>query len=328
MCLIQTAAKLVVASAILCLSTAGLPQDGADLSARNVLLKSLENHRKQTVELLQNWRPFSEDRTVTVKVVNVANKKMRVDILSPLVYEGTVTIDDGKLLKTYYTDRKEVLVQASPIKFETPPEKRIKLIESNYKLNVKSGVQVAARNTYMITLTPKEAALGRRVMLIDRKTFIPLRITAYEPGNEVRMLTDTISIKDESLNPPPDFAIPGESKYRKTSSWGPEELKDTAKAAQKLGFEPRIPTKLPHGFQIVAKHLLGTPDRPFLGVRISDGIYSATVYQWSPKVQQGKNPVQHASMYQDPYGVQYTVYGETPDGLARTLLAMFAFRGT
>lgn len=265
-----------------------------------------------------------------VRIVNEAKGPMRVDLLGPMLYAGIVTVDDGRTMKTFRPDDQLISVQASPQRFQPKPAERAKLIASNYQLVMDAGPEVAGRETYRIRLTPRAAAprggprLATRTMLFDKETFLNLRAESREPSQQTRVLTDTLDLRVGLSRPRPSFSLP--SGVRTETVWGPVDLAARGAPVAALGFEPRIPKALPYGFQIESKHLLGSPTRPFLGVRITDGLYGATVYQWSPTVHPDRNPTRINAILKDAENVQFTIAGETPDSLARTLLAFFVLR--
>lgn len=287
----------------------------------DALLKSFEMHRRQPLEMIQIQQPYFEESPVVVKVVVDGRRRMRVDVLRPLNHEGVASVDDGKELRIFYPDKDEIFVQRSPMLFQTEPAERVRLIEANYDLDMRRGPKVAGRSTQALTLEARHDGISDRVIFLDNTTLFPLRMEAKSEGGE-RVLTDTLSIRFDAGKPPPSFTLAGTDTTRIIRQWGPEQARHTRDEAKRLGFQPEMPARLPFGFRVQAAQLLGSQDKPFLAVRISDGLLSSTLYMWSRSVHGSRNPVGRDPIFTKD-GSLFTVYGDAPQGLSRTLLSTF-----
>ncbi len=126
----------------------------------------------------------------------------------------------------------------------------------------------------------KVAGVVDRRLFIDSNNNLILRYIVYNPGVQPFTTVDTISV--DFGNQPNEayldrIGIKGATEVR---SWGPRELKRSEDALRYVDFQPRVPTGIPAGIQLQSIHMVGTASKPFVGVRLTDGMAVATVYLW------------------------------------------------
>jgi outer membrane lipoprotein-sorting protein len=296
---------------------------GPNANPLDLLAKTFENHRKTPVEMFQIKRPFFESEEITLRVAVDSGRRMRIDVLRPLMHQGVVSLDDGKTLKTFYPDKARTVVQVSPLKRRMDSDARLKLIKSNYLLEADPGPRVAGRTTFQITLTPKNREVPGQAILVDEEKMLPLRILADdEEGVQKRALLDTFFVRFGRPKSSIKFSVPEGKGIDVVKSWGPVFIEDAKQEAKSLGFIPHIPKKLPFGFSVLAQALQGNPSKPLLTVTVSDGILSANLFMWSRAVHGKGNPISRDPLLERD-GVFFAVYGDAPPHLARTLLSYF-----
>jgi len=293
------------------------------LNPLELLGKTFDQHRRTPVEMIQVKRPFFESEEVSLRVAVDSNRRMRVDVLRPLIYQGVVSVDDGKELKTLYPDGGKIVVQQSPLKRKTDTAQRLKLVKSNYLLEADPGPRVAGRTTVQISLTPKNQGVPSQAILVDEEKLLPLRILVDDDEKEERKtLLDTVYARFGKPKSSIKFSIEAGRENVVERAWGPVFINDVAPEAQRLGFKPHIPTKLPYGFVVNSLALQGTAQKPFLAVNVSDGILSSNLFLWSRLVHGKANPISRNPLFERD-GVFFAVYGDAPPRLARTMLSSF-----
>lgn len=296
---------------------------GPNANPLDLLAKTFENHRKTPVEMIQVKRPFFESEEVTLRVAVDGGRRMRIDVLRPLLHQGVASVDDGKTLKTFYPDKARTVVQVSPMKRRMDSDARLKLIKSNYLLEADPGPRVAGRSTFQISLTPKNREVPGQAILVDEEKMLPLRILADdEEGVQKRALLDTVFVRFGRPKSSIKFSVPEGKGIDVVKAWGPIFIEDARQEAKDLGFVPHIPKKLPFGFSVLSMALQGNPSKPLLTVTVTDGILSANLFMWSRAVHGKENPISRDPLLERD-GVFFAVYGDAPPHLARTLLSYF-----
>lgn len=296
---------------------------GPTLNPLEILAKTFDQHRRNPLEMVQVKRPFFESDEVSLRVAVDSERRMRVDVLRPLIHQGVVSVDDGKELRTLYPDSRRIVIQQSPLTRKVDNEGRLKLVRTNYLLEADPGPRVAGRSTYQISLTPKNKGVPYQAILVDQDKMTPLRIIAEDDARgEQRVLLDTVFVKFGAPKESIKFAIEPDKESVVQRAWGPVYISDLAPEAERLGFRPHIPKKLPYGFIVNSLALQGSKERPFLTVNVSDGILSSNLFLWSRLTHGKANPISRDPLFERD-GVFFAVYGDAPPHLARTLLSSF-----
>lgn len=296
---------------------------GPNANPLDLLAKTFENHRKTPVEMFQVKRPFFESEEITLRVAVDSGRRMRIDVLRPMMHQGVVSVDDGRTLKTYYPDKARTVIQVSPLKRRMDSDARLRLIKSNYLLEADPGPRVAGRTTFQISLTPKNKEVPGQEILVDEEKMVPLKILADDEENtQKRVLLDTYFVKFGRPKSSIKFSVPEGKGIDVVKSWGPIFIDDAKEESRSLGFTPHIPKKLPFGFSVLSQALQGNPSKPLLTVTVTDGILSANLFMWSRAVHGKDNPISRDPLMERD-GVFFAVYGDAPPHLARTLLSYF-----
>ncbi|MBS1706943.1 MAG: hypothetical protein JST40_13840 [Armatimonadetes bacterium] len=217
-----------------------------------------------------------------VSIVGDVRGRSAMTILEPLTETGRTIIDDGVDLTTYIADSKTVITQPSPRRTEPAPEKRVALTKRNYNLSIKDGGKIADRATMVLTASPKEESLPKRVFYLDARALTILRQETLRPGRTSEVTLDTYHIefsRDIDL----DDLRPSDTAEWKLSTWpAPQPFKDWEDAERqcKLSFEP--PVDFPYGFEIVGGYLIERSKA--LNIRLSDGLAHVSVYLYNTKL--------------------------------------------
>lgn len=93
-------------------------------------------------------------------------------------------------------------------------------------------------------------------------------------------------------------------------------------ARKMVGFTPVLPPKLPFGFIVQESQIAGSDGNRFYAIRLTDGLISATVYQWKSwhKSPLPAGPGETLSMN----SITFRIVGELPDEAAFSILESFA----
>ncbi len=295
---------------------------GPTANPLDLLSRTFQNHRRTSLEMVQVKRPFFEQEEVTLRVAIDPARRMRVDVLRPLVHEGVVSVDDGKTLKTYYPDLNRTVSQVSPVLRKPDNAGRLKLIETNYTLSADAGPRVAGRPTFQILLKPKNRSLPGQAIFVDEEKFLPLRILADIEEDQRVTILDTVFVRYGRPSRSIRFSVPEGKGIQTQKAWGPVYIKDPSDEADSLGFSPQIPKRLPFGFTVQSMALQGSPTKPVLAITLSDGLLSTNIFLWSKAVHGRVNPISRDPLFERD-GVFFAVYGDSPPQLARTLLSVF-----
>ena len=290
--------------------------------------KALDSHMKHRVEMFQVTSSPLDSGTIVYKLsVEPSAKTVHVNIISPSSMAGTRSVDNSRTLRTYFPNQKEILEQPSPQKFRTSTKTRMELIQRNYRLSLVAGREIAERKTYLIELKPKEPSVGTRRVLIDQDKGTILASYLRDPATRTEFTLSTTLVVNYNVKfAPGEFDLPKD--IIPTKEVMPIELSQFKDAAKKLGFAPRIPPTLPYGFQIVSRQVVGSQEKPFLAIRVSDGMNNVNVYQWNIKKFDGKSPMSNVRTKQDPYRITYYVDGDAPIGILNAIRDAFIARAS
>ncbi len=281
---------------------------------------------------LKNYGLYVQQRMTSYGMMHLVftndpKRGVFVNVVYPTIPAGITSYDSKTTLKTYYPRDNVVKIQTSPTKFRPNSRDRIRLIMRNYTPRVISEKEkIADRPVYTLILTPKYEQVGSRYLYLDQEKGVPLKHVLITPDGEQRVLVNTLKVDYEPGSRPRSFDIGAPEDARVENVWGPERFTSAKSAARQVGFEPSLPSRLPFGFVIEDKQIVGQEEKPFVGIRISDGMWSMTVYQWSNKLFGGKAPANLVAQEFDPVGVSYALESEAPTSLGRDILKFFRLR--
>ncbi|MCH8979772.1 MAG: hypothetical protein IH945_11100 [Armatimonadetes bacterium] len=294
---------------------AGPPDD----KALKALLNALEAQRDVKVTLIQR-RSYGRE-TITVKVQIVPRRGIRATILQPPIYAGVVSFDDGVLWRNYDPGTNTVRIEKSPAKFHLDVRFRGKAIRKNYDVTFENDSQVAGRATIVVLMKGKVNGVSDRRLFIDAKNNLILRYIVYNAGKKPLTTVDTLSV--DFSNQPNEAYLDriGSKGAKEVKSWGPRELQTPQDALQFVDFEPKVPEALPAGLQLQAIHMVGTEPRPFIGVRLTDGMAVVTVYLWR-KGMEGE-PFGGLGHAESADGIRCLVQGDVASSFKRRIARLF-----
>jgi hypothetical protein len=227
---------------------------------------------------------------------------------------------NGKQAKFYNPDKNEMVVQPSPEQFREDPKMRIALADENYRFSLERNGIIAGRPTWVVTATPRAPELPTRKYSIDIEKDVMLRLETVENGKK-NLLFDTQAIWYPAGMPANTFNLTPIGTYRTVYLKGPVKIDSMAVARAQAGFEPILPRDLPFGFIVRDPHLTGKENARFIAVRITDGLITATVYQWdSRRIKDEEMPGPSRTIN----GIRISLLGELPEFVHGRLLDLFA----
>lgn len=293
---------------------AGPPDD----QALKALLQALEAQRDVKATLIQ--RRSDGRQVITVKVQIVPKRGIRATILKPQIYSGVVSFDDGVEWRNYDPLTNKIRIEKSPGKFHLDMKFRGAAIRRNYEVTFDDEAQVAGRATLVVFLKSKLSGVADRRLFIDSENRLILRYVVYTPGERPLTTVDTLSV--DFTDQPNEAYLDrvGTKSAEKVWSWGPRELLAPEDSLNYLDFEPSVPDALPAGLQLQAIHMVGSEARPFIGVRLTDGMAVVTVYLWRKGEREPFDGQLHA---QSRDGIRCLVQGDASTALMRELAELF-----
>jgi hypothetical protein len=303
----------------LALLLAGVARAGD--AALEVLTKALASQRSVRAVLVQTRTDGDTD--ITVSVMISPRKGIVAKVTKPLLFAGMVSFDNGDVWRNYDPQADLLRIESSPSRFHLDVNFRKKLIAQNYVLTMEREALVAGRRTSVVFLKAKHPELADRRLYIDAANSLILRYVVDEPDGRSVVTVDTKSVDLESPVDVSEYEKLGDGAAKVEKAWGPIEVSRPSDAARYAGFTPVVPTEIPAGFAKQALHVVGTQKRPFVGVRLTDGMAVATVYLWK-SVEGQEEPFKGACDAQGGNGTRVKVVGEVSDRLKGELARLFA----
>lgn len=275
-------------------------------SPKVLLRKALEGQRRVSFVRIES-RPGGDGGTEwKLKVQTSEAKGIKVTILSPLSQSGVVSVDDSKILKTYFPDQGIVLVQPSPVLLQPSVEWRMKLIETNYQIVDKGWDSVAGQKVREIVLEPTHEQVPRRRLFIDDKHRVVLRYVVEAEYEKASVLFDTKSATFDAAAASKDFDLPADaSDAHVRNRPGPSRISGSSESKVKAGFSARMPDRLPYGFKVSGTFLFDDTRTSYVLVRVSDGMASLSLYQWLDSF--ASRAPTSAQRVTDAFGVNYAI---------------------
>jgi hypothetical protein len=291
---------------------------GGDSQAVNTLIKALEAQRDVRVCMVQSRSDGGQ--TVTVSVQIVPRRGVRATITQPLIYAGIVSYDNGDYWKNFDPHMNVVRIEKSPATFQMDIGRRKKLIEKNFETTFGGEAMIAGRRTKVVLMKGRHEGMASRRLYVDAENSLILRYIVQQPDSDPITTVDTKSI---DLDPQFDLgeleSIGGEG-AKVVKAWGPIELRQAKDAEKYVGFVPQVPSSLAAGLQTQAIHVVGTEQRPFVGVRLTDGMAIVTVYLWKAGEDE---PFKGDYDSKSASGVRCKVVGEVSDAVQANLARAF-----
>lgn len=296
----------------------GLPSiDDLDpyAEAKRVLEESYSYDAKMVVR-----RAFWDEESTLMSISVRKGVGSLTSIIHPTQYQGQAMIDDGKKLFHYVPDERRVYVRSSPATFMMGIHERIRLLKQNYCAELASPGKRLDRPVMSIVFEPENDGMPERVMVVDRK--LPVIHLYQTRGSDRLTILETVSLQET----PPSrekFDFESMTTAAQVNLWGPKDVKDIKIATALLGFQPSQPRTLPYGFKGYRNQLVGKETEPVFATRISDGLCSATVYQW-PYASGGRAKFAEMSPFYVSDDVAILAVGDAPPSVLKRLARAYA----
>lgn len=286
---------------------------------RELLFRTMDKSRWINFEAVVLRRNSSDDRSFMQVKIAQRSGASKTTVLSPLPAQGVTTLDDGRTWTTYIPDENRMLVQDSP---KRRMRQRTETAGQNYRFTSENMGSVAGRKTVAVLAVPKYPEMPSRRYWIDSEYALMLRMELIKEGGRRRsLMMDTKAIDFKAvaddvmkINPPADV--------RRVRLESPERFRSAEDAVDLVGFKPAFPGPLPFGFVVTEPQVVGDKGDRFVAIRLSDGLASATVYQWSAN---SKNPVpcNDRELVREANGLRMRMVGDLPEIVLARLLDAF-----
>ncbi|HEY3781328.1 MAG TPA: hypothetical protein VGL56_09620 [Fimbriimonadaceae bacterium] len=292
--------------------------------AWSIFARAMENHRKIPCKCLI-WRRDmvqADSPLIEMWTEQSAEGELKLTVLSPLSEQGVTSVDDGNQWITYRPDDNRIMVETSPRRDSKKTGNRINLAQKNYELIVEpSEPLIAGRRAYSFLAMAKHSEMPARRFCIDKKKDFLLRVEVMDnTGCKVMLDTKTIDFPIEV--PREDFALaPHESTEVETYP-APITVSLNKEIQRELGFKPCVPEDLPFGFVVDQPQLVEGNGDKYLAIRLTDGLVSATVYEWNGK-KHHSGPQGPSKSEKSANGVKLRFMGEVPDQVSSGLMDKF-----
>ncbi|HRK21691.1 MAG TPA: hypothetical protein PLX06_07785 [Fimbriimonadaceae bacterium] len=298
---------------------------GAQAKAREALFRTMERgHLVALSAIIVQKAGATCPSDMQFKVEQTANGQKKVTILQPLTMQGKISIDDGKNWYNYSPDENRIMIAPSPQLSREDPKERIELASQNYRFMLEKNGIIAGRETFVVTATPRYPELPVRRYSIDSEKDVLLRTETIDSGGRKSLHFDTQAITYfTDRQAPTSFSLKPVGNPRKIQVTGPQKIESPSWARARAGFAPILPRDLPFGFIVREPQLTGEDQARFIAVRITDGLLTATVYQWDPRRVMdplGKDP---GVLTRFVNGIRIGLVGEIPETIHGRLLDLF-----
>lgn len=295
-----------------------------ELSGTSELRRLLTDQNNVHGIFVQRRVSVDASQKYTIKLEIAKSFGTQFTILQPISSQGVSSIDDGKTLRNYLPDKKQIVVQPSPLSFYAPLDERMKLIQKNYNVTLAAPVAVAGRACSVVVMSAKAPQIPDRRLSIDAKENALLRYELLEGKKVTLVLVETLAVEYPTTPRRKPFEFSAAKSVDIVRSWGPKTITDIKFAAAAVGFEPRITKSLPYGFTVQAQQMVGEAKDPFVSIRLSDGMSMATVYQWDPKRYDQGAPAGMKAQFKDRFGIAFQAIGDAPSLALTELARVFA----
>lgn len=298
--------------------------NGFQSKAKDVLFRCIERANAVALSAIVVQKGSPSCPTMQVKIEQDKAGRRKTTILQPLSNLGIMSEDDGKVIRNYYPDENRIVEQPSPRLYRDDTEERMELAEKNYRFSLERNGEIAGRPTWVVTATPRSSELPSRKYSIDLKEDVLLRLETVDPGGRKTTHLDTLAIRYPESNNSLAFNLKSPiGQVRIINVAGPIRIENAGFAKARVGFEPVMPKDLPFGFIVREPQLTGDDEVRFVAVRITDGLVTATVYQWRSALGDpfGKDT---NGLSRTINGVRIRMVGDLPDAVNGRILDLFA----
>lgn len=303
----------------------GAASNGFQAKAREALFRTMERGHLIALSaiVVQKAGPTCPS-DMQYKVEQTANGQKKITILQPLSSQGQKSIDDGRVWMDYRPDENRILIAPSPQLSREDPRERIELASQNYRFMLEKNGLIAGRESMVVTATPRYPELPVRRYSIDAEHDVLLRLETIDSGGKKNLHFDTQAISFFSgRQAPTSFSLKPVGNPRKIQVAGPQKIESLSWARARTGFAPVVPRDLPFGFVVREPQLTGKEEARFIAIRITDGLLTATVYQWDPKRVGEPLGANSEVMTRFVHGIRIGLMGDLPETVHSRLLDLF-----
>lgn len=256
-----------------------------------------------------------------MKVTMDGERRWRKTVLMPLRHEGRTTMFDGRRLMVISPQDRMVISQAMAPEMEL--DRRMRLIEQNYRLTRTRDRSVAGHKSFVIEARPKARGLEMRRFFLDRETHFMLKSEAQLPGGEVRVLQEVLQVQfmDKMPKEALDLSYPSEYKFREVAP--PPRFTSVSSVERRLNFEPILPNKIPFGMELEAIDVVESGRGAIVALRLTDGLNTVTAYQWSAQSSPNFRNMPEEALRTESKGVRMAFIGDLPTTFTARILEAF-----
>lgn len=213
-----------------------------------------------------------------MRVTAGRHHRLRQEWLSPKPMAGDLVIDNGSMRWHYSPQDANADVGPSD-QLPLSPAARLDLIRRNYRLSLRPGRTIAGEATRLLILTPRDPQQVEHRLFVDDKG-LALRTERWRDGRQQDYAAFT------SVTWQPNLAadvfapsLPAGANVKPTIrvlATG----RDLGAVAGRLDFHPRLPAKLPNGFQVAAVRVFTTGEgtAPIMHWQMTDGMSSLSLF--------------------------------------------------
>lgn len=219
----------------------------------------------------------------TLRVERSKSGKVRVTVLQPARVAGTVSVDDGVRTRAYLPGQRVLLDQVSALQERQSPRERMDLAERNYTLTIGGKRRIAGRDAVLVIAKPRHPGIDERRYTLDAKTGFPLRLDTISPSGGSTMVFEVRDVSYPKALHPTTFEVRPSNEVKYVMYPRPKYVSEESEARRTMGFQPRVPSRLPLGFQVQRMYVDTSREWKRFAVRVGDGLVFAVVYQWVPE---------------------------------------------
>jgi len=254
------------------------------IESREILSLSLEAQFQVNIEGIKETQIYLEEKTHTIRVKLIYQKPnfSYMLYLAPFYLKGRKIMDDGRLRIEYILDRNKFNLFPSPNSFWAKKRKRenLNLVFASYNITQLPDEDIAGRETYVLSLTPKYSGNPGLKIWIDKKTFLVLKQERY--NSEGKLVVSSAfteihfgkRISPEELNGMPKSLEKRELPSRRI-------IYNLQKLREEIKFPLSFPGYLPAGYNFQEAILLNDGRR--VALTYTNGLGTIVFFQ-SPAV--------------------------------------------
>lgn len=287
-------------------------------SPRDLIFEAMEKSRWLNFEGVVLRRFSTQDRGGMQVKISQRGGVSKTTALSPLPVQGVTTVDDGKTWSTFIPDENRIIIQDSPRRTVSGRTKGA--AAANYEFVSGGNANIAGRRAFAIVAHPKFAEMPVRRYWLDAEYPLMLRMEIERDG-KTHTLLDTRAISFVTV-PEDAMKLTPAGDVRRIRLDSPERFRTAAQAMEVVGFKPSLPQSLPFGFFVNEPQVVGERNERFIALRLTDGLATATVYQWNAK-DPSPVPCPDKTSVREANGLKMRLVGDLPEAVLGRILEAF-----